>query len=274
MGGCLASLGASLNSAVQRSQDSCGNGALVVHPKHAGAGGKAMHLKPMLWMRALSGALLVLSAAAAMAQDADLEKVLSQMDASSVKFQDVQADIDVDNYTAVVSDHSKQKGTTAFRRVNGSMEMLTVLDKGQQGEIDLLYKSGELYYYQPGLKHETIFAAGANKAENDSLLATGFGATGKELAAAWTITAKGTESIGGVPTVELDLVSKQQSIRNNFSHLTLWVDPARDISLKQIMVQPDGDSRTVMYSNIRYNAHPDAGLFTLKVARGTQVERR
>jgi outer membrane lipoprotein-sorting protein len=29
-----------------------------------------------------------------------------------------------------------------------------------------------------------------------------------------------------------------------------------------------------MYSNIRYNAHPDAGLFTLKVARGTQVERR
>jgi outer membrane lipoprotein-sorting protein len=77
-----------------------------------------------------------------------------------------------------------------------------------------------------------------------------------------------------VPTVELDLVSKQQSIRNNFSHLTLWVDPVRDISMKQIMVQPDGDSRTVTYSNIRYNAHPDAGLFTLKVVSGTQVERR
>jgi outer membrane lipoprotein-sorting protein len=44
--------------------------------------------------------------------------------------------------------------------------------------------------------------------------------------------------------------------------------------MKQIMVQPDGDSRTVTYSNIRYNAHPDAGLFTLKVVSGTQVERR
>jgi outer membrane lipoprotein-sorting protein len=233
-----------------------------------------MHLKPMQWIRALSALVVLVTGSAAIAQDADLEKVLSQMDASSVKFQDVQADIDVDNFTAVVSDHSKQEGTTAFRRVKGSMEMVTVLDKGQQGEIDLLYKSGQLYYYQPGLKHETIFAAGANKAEYDSLLATGFGATGKDLAAAWTITAKGTENIGGVPTVELDLVSKQQSIRNNFSHLTLWVDPVRDISMKQIMVQPDGDSRTVTYSNIRYNAHPDAGLFTLKVVSGTQVERR
>jgi outer membrane lipoprotein-sorting protein len=233
-----------------------------------------MHLKPMQRMKILSGAMALGMAAAAMAQDVDLQKVLSQMDASSAKFQDVQADIDVDNFTAVVSDHAKQRGTTAFRRVNGSMEMLTVLDKGQQGEIDLLYKSGQLYYYQPGLKHETIFAAAANKAEWDSLLATGFGATGKDLAAAWTVTVKGTENIGGVSTVELDLVSKQQSIRNNFSHVTLWVDPARDISLKQVMVQPDGDSRTVTYSNIRYNAHPDPGMFNLKPASGTQIERR
>jgi hypothetical protein len=40
------------------------------------------------------------------------------------------------------------------------------------------------------------------------------------------------------------------------------------------MVQPDGDSRTVTYSNIRYNAHPDPGMFILKPASGTQIERR
>jgi hypothetical protein len=92
-----------------------------------------MHLKPMQWMRALSAVLVLLTAAAAMAQEADLQKVLSQMDASSTKFQDVQADISVDLFTAVVQDHEIQKGMTAFRRVNGSMEMVTVLDKGQQG---------------------------------------------------------------------------------------------------------------------------------------------
>jgi outer membrane lipoprotein-sorting protein len=227
----------------------------------------------MQWMRALSAALMLMTAGAAMAQDVDLAKVQSQMDASSVKFQDVQADITVDLFTAVVQDHEIQKGMTAFRRVGGSMEMVTVLDKGQQGEKDLIYKNGQLSYYQPALKQETISSAGANKAQYDSLLATGFGASGKELAAAWTITPKGMEKIDGVPTVALDLVSKQESIRNNFSHVTIWVDLSRDISLKQIMYQPDGDTRTVTYGNVRYNGHPEAGLFTLKVASGTQVQR-
>ncbi len=53
---------------------------------------------------------------------------------SSAKFQDVQADISVDNYTAVVKDHEDQKGITAFRRAGGAMEMAMVLDKGQPGE--------------------------------------------------------------------------------------------------------------------------------------------
>jgi len=219
--------------------------------------------------------MIVLAASAAMGQqDANLQRVLNQMDASAAKFEDLQADIAVDNYTAVVQDHEMEKGMTAFRRVAGSMEMVTILDKGQPGERDLLYKNGALSFYQPGQKQETIFSAGANKAEYDSLLATGFGATGKDLAAAWTVTLQGMENIGGTPTATLDLVSKQANIRNNFSHLTIWIDPARDISLKQIMVQPDGDSRTVTYSNIRYNAHLPASLFNLHLAAGTQVQHR
>lgn len=221
-----------------------------------------------------AGVLVLLAASLAAAQDANLGKVLSQMDASSAKFQDVQADIAVDNYTAVVQDHDKQSGMTAFRRVGGSMEMAMVLDKGQQGEKDLLYKDGQLSYYQPSLKQETIFSAGANRAEYDSLLATGFGASGTDLTAAWDVTYQGTETIDGVPVAKLDLVSKQANIRNNVAHITVWIDPTRDISLKQIMFQPSGDTRTVTYSGVRYNARPSASLFNLKVAGGTQVQRR
>jgi outer membrane lipoprotein-sorting protein len=219
-------------------------------------------------------ALILLAATSAIPQDAGLQKVLSQMDASAAKFQDVQADITVDNYTAVVQDHEIEKGITAFRRVNGSMQMATVIDKGQQGERDILYKDGELDFYQPALKQETVFSAGANKGEYDSLLATGFGASGKDLAAAWTVTVQGMEAVDGTQTARLDLVPKQANIRNNVAHLTIWVDTTRDISLKQVMYQASGDSRTVTYSNIRYNAHPSASLFTLKVAGGTQVQRR
>ena len=219
-------------------------------------------------------AVLLLAPVLLPAQDANLQDVLRQMDTSSAKFQSVQADIAVDNYTAVVQDHETQKGIIAFRRAGGSMEMAMVLDKGQPGERDILYKNGELDFYQPSAKQETIVAAGANRAEYDSLLATGFGSSGKELTAAWDVTFQGMETLDGVTVAKLDLVSKQANIRNNFSHLTIWLDPARDISLKQVMLQPDGDSRTVTYTSIRYNTHLSGDLFTLKVPGGTQIQRR
>jgi outer membrane lipoprotein-sorting protein len=227
-------------------------------------------------IRVWSAALVLIAAPAAMPQDANLDKVLAQMDASSAKFLDVQADITADLFTAVVQDHEMQAGKTAFRRVGGSLEMATKIetDNGQVSERDILYKNGELDFYQPSLKQETIFSAGANRGEYDSWLATGFGASGKDLASTWTVSFQGMEAVNGAQAAKLDLVPKQDNIRNNVSHITIWVDLARDISLKQIMFQPSGDTRTVTYTNIRYNSHAPAGLFTLKVASGTQVQRR
>jgi outer membrane lipoprotein-sorting protein len=222
-----------------------------------------------------AGVLVVLAASFAAAQDANLGKVLSQMDASSAKFQDVQADIAVDNYTAVVQDHELQKGVTAFRRAGGSMQMVMHLDSGKPSAKDLLYKNGELDVFSPQPQpQEIILAAGPNRAEYDSLLATGFGASGKDLAAAWDITYQGMETVDGVQTAKLDLVSKQANVRSNFSHITIWVDLARDISLKIVMLQPDGDARTAGYSNIRYNTHLADTLFMLKLPAGTQIQRR
>lgn len=205
----------------------------------------------------------------------DLQSVMNQMNASAPKFQDIQADISVDQYTAVVQEHQTQTGTSAFRRVGNSLEMVTHL-KGSNGAAasDLLYKNGELDLYQPAAKTETILSAGANRGEYDSMLATGFGATSKDLESAWNVTFQGMESVGGIQTAKLDLVPKDQNIRNNFSHVVIWVDLTRDISLKQQMVQPTGDSRTVTYSNIRYNKHPSSSLFQLKIPKGTQVTRR
>lgn len=221
--------------------------------------------------------VVALAAPSAMAQQSpNLESVLSQMDASAAKFRDCQADLTADLFTQVVQEHETQTGKVAFRRVGGQMEMSTQIltDNGQQAERDLLYKNGELYFYQPALKQETIFAAGANREEYDSLLATGFGASGKSLNAAWNVTFQGMQDVGGTQTARLDLVPKQANVRNNVSHVTIWVDTARDISLRQEMYQPSGDTRTVTYSNIRYNVGLPSSLFTLKVARGTQVQQR
>ncbi|HEY6447507.1 MAG TPA: outer membrane lipoprotein-sorting protein [Acidobacteriaceae bacterium] len=233
-------------------------------------------------MRKMGVALVLIAAlwgaevlAQSSAPPANLQAVMSQMDASAPKFQDAEADISVDLYTALVQEHRTQSGTSAFRRAGGAMEMVMHLAAAaDQPETDLLYRNGELDVYQPAQKQETILSAGANRGEYDSMLATGFGATSKDLNAAWTVTFQGMEAVDGVQAAKLDLVPKDQSIRNNFSHFIIWVDLSRDISLKQVMVQPDGDTRTATYTNIRYNQHPAAKMFTLKVSGGTQVTHR
>jgi outer membrane lipoprotein-sorting protein len=213
---------------------------------------------------------MAMLASAAFAQSADLQKVLSEMDAASARFQSAEADFSADSYTAVVQSHDVQKGTIAFRRAGGATQMIMHVktDEGQPSLKDVLYKNGELDYYQPTVKQETILKAGSNYERYFSL---GFGGSGKDLAANWDINYQGTETIDGVETAKLDLTPKTPS--DQFTHITIWIDARRGVSLKQESFQDSGDSRTAVYSNIKLN-DVRASAFTLQIAPGTQVSTK
>jgi outer membrane lipoprotein-sorting protein len=225
---------------------------------------KAIHLR-------LFAGILILAPFAVMAQNAELQKALAEMDTASAKFQSAQADFVWDQYTAVVQSHDYQKGTIAFRRVGNATEMVAHVktENDQPAQKDVLYKGGELDFYQPALKQETILNAGANV---ERYLTLGFGGSGKDLEATWNIAYQGKETIDGVETAKLDLTPKQPG-NNQFTHIAVWVDTKRAISLKQVVFQDSGDSRTAVYSNIKMNTVP-ASAFTLQVAPGTQKVRK
>lgn len=207
------------------------------------------------------------ASASAIAQNADLQKVLTQMDAASAKFQSAQADLIADQYTAVVQSHDIQKGTIAFRRAAGATEMVMHIktDNDQPAVKDVLYKGTEIDFYQPSLKQETILSASA---DNEKYLSLGFGGSGKDLARDWNIAYQGTETIDGIDTAKLDLTPKGAP-SNQFSHITIWIDPKRGLSLRQQIFQDGGDYRIANYSNIRLNSLPDSA-FSLQIAPGTQ----
>jgi outer membrane lipoprotein-sorting protein len=222
-----------------------------------------------------AAALVCLSALCASAQSGDLQKVLSQMDAASQKFQSAQADFSWDQLTAVVQSHEITAGSIAFRLAGSTMEMIAHVktDSGQPAPKDILYKNGELAYYQPTIKQQTIFSAGANRQQYEGFLTLGFGGSGKDLAANWNINFQGMEAIDGVQTAKLDLMPKQTGGNQMFTHITIWIDSARAISLKQIFFQESGDTRTATYSNIQLNQVP-ANAFALKLAKDTQTVRK
>jgi len=185
--------------------------------------------------------------------------VLLKLDMASANFHNAQADVQYDNYTKVVNDHELETGSMYVERGSGGESMGAVFfDAGSKTAAKVLnYGSGLLQVYSPGVKQVDIFKAGANQAKYESFLTLGFGGSGKDLDKEWVIQDGGQETVNSVPCEKLDLVSKEQSVKSMFSHVTIWVDPARGVSLKQIFFQPNGDMRTAVYSNIRLNQRVD-----------------
>lgn len=198
----------------------------------------------------------------ARAQSCDTAKVLAQMDAASAKFQSTQADFNWDVLQSVVNEHDIQTGTIYFERHSDSISMAAYIK--QPAEKSVFFDGSTLTLLQPEIKQETLFSAGSNRGQYESFLTLGFGGSGKDLQQNWTITCQGMEPINGTQTAKLDLKPKQQSVANTFSHVTVWIDPSRSLSLKQIFYEPSGDNRTATYSAIKYNNRIPADIFKPK----------
>ena len=206
----------------------------------------------------------------------DLDTVLHQMDVSSANFKSVQADIKKDAYEKVVKDTTTQTGTIYYQRVSGNIQMGAKF--APPGEKIVEMKNGVLRMFEPQQDHLTQISIKNNQALYESYLTIGFGGSGTDLAKHWTITYQGTEQLNDgkkmVPTAKLDMVAKDADAKKNFTHVTLWIDPGQDVSLKQQFFQPSGDIQTATYTNIRYNElkKSDMDAYAIKTDKKTTVD--
>jgi outer membrane lipoprotein-sorting protein len=213
---------------------------------------------------------------AAPAANADVQKVISQLNAAAAKFVSAQANFTWDQLVAAVQDHEIQTGTIYFERKKDVTRMAAHLEKenGKEAPKTVVYDSGEVKYYVPAIKQLTIMKAGANRGQWESFLTLGMGGSGDDLETNWQVSLLGTENINGVSVAKLDLVPKDQKVRDMFTHVTIWVDPVQSVSYKQVFYESGGDSRTATYSNIRYNKPIPGEVFEIKPPPGTtRVEK-
>ena len=221
---------------------------------------------------------IALSAATLHAQNPPLADLLAKLDAASKTFKNVQAEVKQDIYTRVVRADDIETGTIYIER-SGATEAMgaTIFDPGPAGKPSnspskiYSYDGGTLQVFTPGVNQVDVFKAGANQAKYESFLTLGFGGSGTDLAKSWNITDRGAETIDGIKTEKLDLTGKDASITSLFSHVTIWIDPTRGISLKQIFFQPNGDTRTTTYSNIKLNTHIDKHPYAIS-GKATRIQ--
>jgi outer membrane lipoprotein-sorting protein len=200
------------------------------------------------------------------------QPLIDQLNAASKNFKSAQANVSYDNFTYVVRAHDMQTGSIFVERSGTSPTMgAAVYDSGATTPSKVLaYDGRQFEMYTPGVNQVDVFKAGANQAKYESFLTLGFGGSGTDLERAWKISDQGPETIDGVKTEKLDLVSKDPAVANIFTHITIWIDPARDVSLKQVFYAPDKDTRTTLYTSIKLNQHIDKKLYTIS-AKATRV---
>jgi len=213
------------------------------------------------------GWLLFCSIIAAHAQN--LDAVLNSMDQAAASFHSAQADFVADQYQKVVDDHDIQKGTIFFRRQGDAVEMAA--DFTAPDKKNVLFSNGVVSYYQPAIDQVTQYSAGKNKADFESFLVLGFGGRGHDLAKSYDVKFGGMEQVDGVNAGKLELTPKSPKVLSMFNKITLWIDPARGVSVQQRFDEPSGDYRVTKYSNIQINKKLPNDAFKLKTTGKTKV---
>ena len=206
----------------------------------------------------------------------ELESVLSQLDKASEGFHSVQADFVWNQYQKVVDETDVQKGSIYFVRNDKDK------DKGTQMAADItvpdkkyvVFNDGKLRLYIPKIDQLTEYeTTEKNRGDLESFLVLGFGSRGHDLLKAFDTKFDGYQTLDNTRVAKLSLTPKSQRVRNIFDSVTLWVDPARGLSLKQQFFEPSGDNRTALYSNFKLNVKVPGDVFKLKTTSRTKIIR-
>jgi outer membrane lipoprotein-sorting protein len=227
----------------------------------------------MLTMRstlkiAMASAVLCIVATTAMPAQ-NLESALDAMDKAAASFRTAQCDFVWDQYEKVVDEHDYQKGTMYFRRQGDDVQMAA--DITSPAKKYVLFTGDLVSVYQPSIEQVTQYRPGKNKAEFESFLVLGFGGRGHDLEKSFDVNYAGMEQAQGINAAKLELTPKSQRVRNMFQTITLWIDPARGISVQQKFQEPSGDYRLAKYSNIQLNEKIPGDVFKLKTTGHTKV---
>ncbi len=202
----------------------------------------------------------------------NLKATLARLDASAARFRNATADLEFKNVqTEPVPDTEVQKGGVYFRREGSTFHMgihIDTVDGQSAPKIIVCCQNGVVQLYDEKLNQVTSF----NKlSQYEGLFMTGFGTSGSELASNWDITDDGPETIDGVETEKLDLVSKDPAVRRNLTKLTLWVDLDRNVSIKQIFYEDphNYNRRECTYTNFNFGPQR-RDAFTIKTNKHTK----
>jgi outer membrane lipoprotein-sorting protein len=192
----------------------------------------------------------------------DLSRVLQQLDVAAKDFHTTTANVEFDTIqTDPIPDKDVMTGMAYYERSGSRFQMaahLTQHNNHLTGKTYIL-SGGTIRLSDTGKASDAKVVDQASKYASYFML--GFGASGAQLAEKWTMAYKGSETIDGVKTDELELIAKDPAVRKNIAKVTIWLDTSRAVSLKQVFDEGEGQSYICTYTNIKVNQGVPANAF-------------
>ncbi|MGA8783454.1 MAG: hypothetical protein WB567_22065, partial [Terracidiphilus sp.] len=155
-----------------------------------------------------------------------------------------------------VPDTDVMTGIVYYQRSGGHFQMAA--HAHERGDDGVNHPSANTYIFSGGVlrQSDTGKASDARAIDRaskyESYFMLGFGASGKDLEGLWDVTYLGTEKVDGVTTDKLELIAKDPAVRRDLPKVTLWMDTAHAVSLKQVFDEGDGNSRVSHYTNFKF----------------------
>ena len=212
--------------------------------------------KPLLSARLVCGFLLMATAGLAARTSRtqnhpgpSLDRVLKELDNEAKQLKSLSADIERTTVTVVVNDKSTESGKFYMRTDDKMRIELTNPD-----QRIILRVGDKVWHYVPKTKRVEEYDISKYGGLADSLLTIGLGSSGGSLKKHYLVTVLGDVAVDERKTVQLELVPKDEKLRNQIDRIQLWVDTTTWLAIQQKFFETgSGDYIVINYRNIVTN---------------------
>ncbi len=194
-----------------------------------------------------------------------LDELLARMDQNAMSFKSMSAKLRYMSYVAVIKEGTVSTGTLTMKR--SRREAMVLVDFTEPDPKTVAVAGTKVAIYLPKLQTVEEYDLGKSV---EKYLALGFGASGKELKADYTLQELGADTVNGQKAMRLELIPKSKEVLKQLPRIELWISAATGYPIQQKLHQTGGDYMLATYSDVVINPRLPDSAYKLNLPKGVK----
>lgn len=209
--------------------------------------------------------LLLFTALLPAAASENLDQLLTRMDQNAATFKSMKAKLRHLSYVAVIKEDDVKTGTISMKRTK--REAMVLVEFTAPDAKAVAVSGTKVEVYLPNMKTVEEYDFGKSV---EKYMALGFGASGKELKADYSLRELGSDTVNGQKSIRLELIPKAKEVLQQFPKIDLWISDGTGYPVQQKLHQTGGDYMLVTYSDVIINPSLPDSAFKLNLPKGVK----